>query len=66
MNSGCLVLCDRCTAESLRGLDTNLLLNNVQTILVKITIKLILIFLSNSFHEDEKQNMKCISFSIFL
>ena len=31
------------------GLDTNLLVDNVQTILVKITIKLILIFLSNSF-----------------
>ena len=40
---------DHYTAESLRGLGTNLLLNNVQTILVKITIKLILIFLSNSF-----------------
>ena len=31
------------------GLDKNLLVDNVQTILVKITIKLILIFLSNSF-----------------
>ena len=57
---------DRSTAENLCGLHSNLLLNNVQTILVKITIKLILIFLSNSFHENEKQNMKCISFSIFL
>ena len=38
---------DQCTAENLRGLDTNL--NKVQTILVKITIMLILIFLSNSF-----------------
>ena len=40
---------DHCTAENLRGLDTNLLLNKVQTILVKITIMWILIFLSNSF-----------------
>ena len=40
---------DRSTAENLCGLHSNLLLNNVQTILVKITIKLILIFLSNSF-----------------
>ena len=35
--------------KNLRGLDKNLLLNNVQTIPVKITIKLILIFLSNAF-----------------
>ena len=39
---------DHCTVENLRGLDTNLLLNNVETILVKITIKLILILLPNS------------------
>ena len=40
---------DHCAAENFRGLDTNLFLNNVSTILVKITIKLILILLSNSF-----------------
>ena len=44
---GCLH--DHCAAGNLRGLDRNLLLNKVQTILVKITIMLILIFLSNSF-----------------
>ena len=43
------ILYDHCTAENLRGLDTNLLLNKVQTILVKMTIMLILIFLNNSF-----------------
>ena len=37
------------TAENLRELDMNLLLNNVQNILVKITIMLILMLLSNSF-----------------
>ena len=47
MDSWCLH--DNFTAENLCGLDTNLLLNNVQAILVKITIKLMLIFLSNSF-----------------
>ena len=40
---------DNFTAENLRELDMNLLLNNVQTIPVKITIMLILMFLSNSF-----------------
>ena len=38
----------QCTAENLRGLHINLLLNDMYTILVKITIKLILIFLSHS------------------
>ena len=40
---------DNFTAENLRELDMNLLLNNVQTIPVKITIMLMLMFLSNSF-----------------
>ena len=40
---------DHFTAENLRELDMNLLLNNVQTIPVKITIMLILTFLTNSF-----------------
>ena len=43
------ILYDHCTAENLRGLYTIFLLNKVQTILVKITIMLILIFLNNSF-----------------
>ena len=34
---------DHCKAKNLSGLGTNLLLNNVQIILVKITIKLVLI-----------------------
>ena len=37
------------SVENLSGLDTNLLLNGVFFILAKITAKLILIFLSNSF-----------------
>ena len=37
---------DPCTVENLRGLDTNLLSNNVWNILVKIIIKLIVICLS--------------------
>ena len=40
---------DHCKAEILRGLDMNLLLNSVKAALVKIIIKLILIFLSHSF-----------------
>ena len=40
---------DHCTGENLRGLDTNWLLNNVQTILVIMIIKSILICLSNLF-----------------
>ena len=60
---------DHYAAENHGGLDTNLLLNNVQTILVKIIMKLILIYLSNSFFqildENEKQKTKCISISIF-
>ena len=40
---------DHCTAENLREIETNLLLNNVQTMLRKITIKFILIVLSKSF-----------------
>ena len=38
-----------CSAVNLRGLDTNLLLNNMQIILVKIIIMPIFICLSNSF-----------------
>ena len=38
-----------CTAENLRGLDTNWPLNNVLTILVIMIIKLILICLRNLF-----------------
>ena len=61
MDSCCLL--DHCTAEGLRGLDTNLLLNNVWTIFVTITIKLILICLNNSFFnsfmktKNEKRNL---------
>ena len=47
MDSWCLR--DHCTAENLRVLDTNWLLNNVQIILVIMIIKLILICSSNSF-----------------
>ena len=40
---------NHCTAENLRGLNKNWLLNNVKTVLVIMIIKLILICLSNSF-----------------
>ena len=49
LNSGLLGLDDHCTAENLRGIDANLILNTAWNIFVKKTIKLILIFLSNSF-----------------
>ena len=59
---------DHCTVENLTGIDTDLLLKNVYLILVKITIKLILIFLSNSFFnpfmkmKHEKQTVLRFSF----
>ena len=62
MDSWCLH--DNFTAENLCGLDTNLLLNNVQAILVKITIKLILIFLSNSFF-NSLMKMKNEKWTVF-
>ena len=49
LNSGFWCPRDHCTVENLRGLNTNLLLNHVQTMLAKTTIKLFLIVLSNSF-----------------
>ena len=52
---------EHCTAGNIRGLDTNLLLNYVQTILVKITIKLILIFLSLLFNSF-KVKLKHLNF----
>ena len=60
---------EHCTAENPRGLDTNWRLNNVQTILLIMITKLILICLSNSFvqfiHENENRKTNCILFSIF-
>ena len=60
---------DHCKVENLLGLDTNLLLNNVLTIiLVKIIIKLILMFLSHSFFNsfmkmnNEKWTAFCFPF----
>ena len=42
---------DHGIAENLSGLETNLMLNNVYTMLAKVTIKLIFIFLSNFFFD---------------
>ena len=59
---------DHCTVVNLRKLNMNLLLNNVYTALVKVTIKLISIFLSNSFFnsfmkmKSEKRTAFCFSF----
>ena len=52
------------TTENLSWLDKNLLLNNIHAIIVKITMKLILIFLSNSCFNSLRK-MKKISLSIF-
>ena len=58
---------NHCTAENLRGLSKNWLLNNVKTVLVIMIIKLILICLSNSFFnffikiENEKRTF-CLPF----
>ena len=61
---------DHGIAENLSGLETNLMLNNVYTMLAKVTIKLIFIFLSNFFFDffTKMKNKKtnCILFLIFL
>ena len=59
---------DHGIAENLSGLETNLLLNNVYTMLAKVTIKLIFIFLSSFFFDlftkmkNKKQTVFCFSF----
>ena len=59
----------QCTVKNLWGIDKNLLLNNVWTILVKITMKLIQIFFINSYYipfmkmKNEKRTVLC--FSVF-
>ena len=59
----------QCTVKNLWGIDKNLLLNNVWTILVKITMKLIQIFFINSYYipfmkmKNEKRKVFC--FSVF-
>ena len=61
MDSWCK--CDHNKAETFNELDKNLLLNNVQRLLVKRIIKLILIYLSNAFYnfflkmKNEKQTV---------